>query len=132
VVDGVEIPTAEVPVIAERLPSATHGLVLTGTYKGVKWSVPYEIDGRKGFSNPKVGLDVDGEEVEIVVGGKAGEDGRHTGDDLLRVVLAGLGAVRGETVVSVRVEARPPFERGRRVRYFLAGTAAQGGSSVWE
>jgi len=111
------------PVLGESSPdSSADGLVLTGTFLGVKWSAPYEIDGRKGVSRPKLGLEVDGEDVAI----------EFREDAALRIAVDGLGWERGVTRLWVSVEVRPPFDRGKRVRYFARGQGPQSGRGGWE
>ena len=61
--------TAEVtePTTGEGSARLEPGIYLVGGFLGIKRPEPYDIDGKKGNSRPKIGLDVDGVEYAVVV-----------------------------------------------------------------
>ncbi len=74
-----------------RLDAAAEGVYIVGTFLGVKRPEPYDIDGSKGTSSPKFGVDVDGAEYSIVCA-----DERE-----LYALTVGRGLSSGDRVVQV-------------------------------
>lgn len=84
-------------------PSEGRGLVIEGTFLGVKAPEPYEIDGRTGTSNPKVGFqDAEGNVYRVTV----------SADTFREWGMAERGSLQVMPVI-----ARPPFRQGQPIRF---------------
>lgn len=86
------VETVEAGAEAPVLDGAATGWYVRGAYLGLKREAPYTIEGRSGTSRPKLGLQVDGEEVAVICG-----DERELFDLTVR-----RGIVKGD-VISLRV-----------------------------
>lgn len=96
-----------------------HGVFVVGEYLGVKepgsWTPPGET--KAVGVPPKLGVNVDGREVAVVLASLA---------DLAAIAP---GAAKGDTItVPVRVYAQ---RSGRGVRYVWAGVTAEDGGGRW-
>lgn len=99
--------------MAEGAPT---GLLVAGSFKGVKEPAPYEVDGRTGMSQPRIGVeDAEGTVHSVVVTGET--------------FLAWKDKERGSRIV-LAVVARAPFRQGQPVRLLEPGAVRETGG--WE
>jgi len=100
--------------------SQPHGVFIRGTFKGTQPARSFvrASDGETVNVKPRIGLDVDGEELVI----KCPDDA---------AMRAAIGSAQKGQEMLIRVDVRPPFGARGAVDFLLPGTIAERAGQSW-